>query len=75
MNDDLSWYYQKTLQESYERNIDITKMIVMIDNMIFWNKYETSYPGSSRFIVTILRISLCVHNFSLTLITGKHCFD
>ena len=28
MNDDLSWYYQKTLQESYERNIDISKMIV-----------------------------------------------
>ena len=56
MNDDLSWYYQKTLQESYARNIDISKMIVMIDNMIFCNKYETFYPKSSRFIVTILQL-------------------
>ena len=64
----------KTLQESYERNIDISKMIVMIDNMIFCNKYETFYPSSSRFIVTILPVSLCGHNFSLTLITGKHCY-
>ena len=56
MNDDLSWYYQKTLQDSYERNIDISKMIVMIDNMIFCNKYETFYPKSSRFIVTILQL-------------------
>ena len=72
--DDLSWYYQKTLQESYERNIDISKMIVMIDNMIFCNKYETFYPSSLRFMVTILRVSLCGHNFSLTLITGKHCY-
>ena len=74
MNDGLSWYYQKILQESYERNIDISKMIVMIDNMIFCNKYETFYPSSSRFMVTILRVSLCSHNFSLTLIAGKHCY-
>ena len=46
----------------------------MIDNVIFYNKYETFYPSSSRFIVTILWVSLCSHNFSLTLIAGTHCY-